>query len=94
MSKRIQELQREIDKEKEKIQNCIHSFDSIFYNPEKVFEPYGIKTVVMGSDIRSVHEGYREKLKDRWTRICCKCGKEQHTYKQKPIIERFEPDFN
>lgn len=94
MNDRIRELQEQIAREKDMITNCSHDYGEPFSNPEKVREPYGIKTVGRGSDIWSEPEGYRDVEKPRWTRICRKCGNEQHTTKQKPIVSDYKPDFD
>ena len=93
MNNKIRELQEQIKKEERKINLCNHDFDEPFYNPEIVMVGYGSKYVKMGSDSYHDYEGYTEKEKPRWTRICKNCGYEQHTYKQKSIIQEYEPDF-
>lgn len=74
--------------------NCQHVFDKSFYNPFTTKEPYGYRTVGMGSDVWTEPEGYRDVEKPRWTRTCKKCGFEQHTDKKKSIIIKEEPDFD
>lgn len=93
MNDRIKELQREIELEKSKMTNCNHEFGKPYYNPDTKTEPYGFRQVAHGSDIWTEAEGYREVKVDRWSRKCKKCGFEEHTNKQKPIIQGYEPDF-
>jgi hypothetical protein len=93
MNERIRQLNEQIRQEEKRISNCEHTFDKVYYNPETVYEGYGIKSVVQGSDIWSEYEGYRNVKKDRWTRKCNKCGYEQHTNKQEPIIKGYQPKF-
>ena len=93
MNDKIRQLQKEIEVEKIKIEKCDHNYGKSFYNPYKINEGYGCVTKGQGSDIWSDFEGYREVEKPRWTRVCTKCGNEDHTCKQKPIVSGFEPDF-
>lgn len=93
MNEKIRKLLQEVEAQKEIMDKCKHSFNYPFYNPENSMEAYGTKMVAMGSDVWWEPEGYRQVQKDRWTRVCSKCGFEQHTDKQKPIITGQEPDF-
>ena len=93
MNKTIEELRKQIAEEETKIKNCDHIFDNPFYNPYEVTEAYGSKLVTHGSDHWYEPEDYRKVKKDRWTRICKKCGFNQHTEKQKPVIKEYTPDF-
>lgn len=93
MNENIQRLQQQIQAEESKIRNCDHLFGDPFYNPETIKEPYGFKTVAMGSDVWTEPEGYRDVEKDRWTRVCSKCGYEQHTTEKEPIINGYQPKF-
>lgn len=93
MNDKIKQLQAEIEREREKMRNCNHDFDKPFYNPETKMEPTGFRQVAQGSDIWTESTGYTEKSIPRWTRKCKICGKEEHTYKEKPIIKGYEPDF-
>jgi len=94
MNDRIRKLQEEIDAEQRKISRCSHNFCDPYYNPETVREPYGFKLVGQGSDVWHEPEGYHDVKKDRWTRVCKTCGKEEHTNKRKPVITNYTPDFN
>jgi hypothetical protein len=94
MNEKIRQLQEEIEREKRKLSNCQHNFGEAFYNPETVRESYGERTVARGSDIWYEPIGYHDVKKDRWTRVCNTCGKEEHTNKQKPVITNYTPDFN
>jgi hypothetical protein len=94
MNDKIRQLQDEIEREKRKISNCRHNFGEAFFNPETVREPYGFRVTGRGSDMWSEPEGYNDVKKDRWTRVCKTCGKEEHTNKQKPVITNYKPDFN
>ncbi len=93
MNVKIKQLQKEIKAEEEKIRMCQHEYGKGYYNPETIKEGYGMKTVAHGSDVWSEFEGYHDVEKPRWTRKCSKCGGEQHTYNQKPIVTGQEPDF-
>jgi len=93
MNDKVRQLQKEIEVEKRRIANCKHNFCKAYYNPDTKMEPYGFKQVAHGSDVWTEAEGYREVTVDRWTRKCEKCGFEEHTNKQKPIIKGYEPDF-
>ncbi len=93
MNERIKQLLSQVAEEEERIARCSHEFNAPFYNPEIRNIPYGIKLVHQGSDVWSEPEGYKEKEIDRWTRVCKNCGFEQHTYKEKVIVEKKAPDF-
>lgn len=93
MNAKIKRLQEEIEAEKIKISNCKHVFNKPYYNPETVKEGYGSVQDGFGSDPHWSYAGYREVKKDRWTRKCDICGFEEHTSKQKPIINGYEPSF-
>lgn len=93
MNDNIKRLQEQIEEEKRRISNCKHYFDDAFYNAETVKEGYGSVQDGAGSDPHWSFAGYRDVKKDRWTRICTKCGKEEHTYTKKPIVIGEEPDF-
>lgn len=92
-NEKIKQLQQEIEIEKAKIRNCKHDFSKAYYNPETVKEAYGYQMKPQGSDIYYEPTGYHDVKKDRWTRKCNLCGNEEHTNKQKPIINGFEPSF-
>ena len=93
MNDRIRELNRQIAAERRNILDCKHDYGKPYSNPETSTEPYGSRMVAQGSDIWYEPEGYHEVTKPRWTKKCTRCGDEQHTYKQKPIIKGYEPDF-
>ncbi len=90
---RINELRQEIGRLQRDIDCCNHTFGQPFSNPEKFMEGYGSKLVHQGSDAWSEFEGYREAFKPRWTRTCTKCGFQQHSYKRKPVVSDYVPDF-
>lgn len=94
MSDKIRELQRQIEAENRRISNCRHSWGEAYNNPETTREPYGSVMITQGSDCWYEPQGYEDVTKPRWTRKCSECGKEEHTYKQKPVIESYKPDFN
>lgn len=93
-TERILQLQKEIEIERKKIQNCSHSFAPTEYDPEETLVPYGSRTVAYGSDVYSEPEGYEKKNIPRWSRTCRTCGYKQYTTKQSPVISSYEPDFN
>lgn len=92
-NQRIRDLQREIERERTTMAGCNHTFGKTNYNPYTVQEPYGSRGVGQGSHFWTEPEGYRYITKDRWTRICEKCGYENHTMKQKDVVLKQEPDF-
>lgn len=93
MNDAIRKLQNQIEAEQRKIANCNHAYGEAFYNPETVKEPYGERVVTQGVHLWYEPTGYRDVEKARWTRKCTKCGREDHTYKQKPVIASYKPDF-
>ena len=93
MNNKIKELQAEIEKERRKMTNCNHVFDTPFYDPEIYQKGYGSVQDGAGSDPHWSYAGYTDEKKPRWTRACTKCGFEEHTYDQKPIIKSYEPNF-
>ena len=94
MNQKIRDLQDQIKIEETRIRNCNHEYDDPFSNPEESKEAYGSKMVAQGSDIWPEPEGYRDVTIPRWTRICAECGNEQHTYKKKPVVSDYVPDFS
>lgn len=93
MNDRIKELQREIEAERSRIQNCKHDFGKVIFDPETVMEGYGSVQDGAGSDPHWSYAGYRETKKDRWSRKCKICGSVEYTNKQEPIIKGYEPKF-
>ena len=49
---RIEQLQREIEKERRNIQTCMHEFGEPYFNPEKYRRPYGSHTVLNDPDMK------------------------------------------
>ena len=94
MNDKIKQLNDQIQSELNKIKNCSHEFGAPYSNPETVMEPYGYRMVAMGSDVWGESEGVREVTKPRWTRVCKKCGLEEHTNKVEPIFSGYKPKFN
>ena len=74
LSKRKEELEREIASINKQIDACNHEYGECLYDPETVKVPYGSQIVKCGSDIYDMPEGYREEQQDRWSRTCKKCG--------------------
>ena len=93
MNNKIKELQREIDTERSRIQNCKHDFGKVCFDPETIMEGYGSVQDGAGSDPHWSYEGYRPTEKNRWSRKCKICGNTECTYKQEPIIKGYEPKF-
>jgi hypothetical protein len=93
-SEKIRRLQEEIRREEELMSGCEHTFDKPFFNPETVREPGSTELEVHGSDAWPVVTSWRSVEKDRWTRKCPKCGYEQHTYKQEPVVAGYQPKFD
>ena len=93
MNDKIKQLQDQIRVEQRKMDNCSHSWSVGKSNPETKREPYGHTMVAQGSDVWYEPQGYRNVTIPRWTRKCSLCGKEEHTYKQKPIVKGYEADF-
>lgn len=92
-NKKIQELQAEIAKEKEKMSHCFHDWGELYYDPGQKIEGYGMKTVVQGSDIWPEYEGYHKVQYDRWARRCKKCGAIDYTEKTEPVVTSHKPVF-
>lgn len=93
MNDNIKRLQAKIEAEQKKVQNCSHKFGEATYNPYIRKEPYGFKTVGHGSDVWTEPAGYMDVKKDRWTRVCTICGKEEHTDKKVAVVSNYKPDF-
>jgi hypothetical protein len=91
---KIIELQKQIEDEKQRISNCNHIFGKSKYDPETVREPCDYKLEAKGSDIWNVPTDYRDVTKDRWSKVCTKCGFIKYTNKTKPVIKDYEPDFD
>lgn len=91
--RRMERLLEEVRQEQQAMENCGHEWGEVKYDPEEVRVPYGYKTVGHGSDVWTEPEGYRDDIKQRWSRECNKCGKIQYTYHQEPIISEYKPKF-
>lgn len=77
MNQKIRKLYDLIADERKKIALCNHDYDEPFYNPETTKKA----SVHMGSDIWTENVNFHDVIKPRWTRICKKCGCEDHTEK-------------
>ena len=93
MNDRVRELQKQIFEENQKMERCSHSWGEPFYNPATEKVGYGSVQDGAGSDPHWSYAGYEDKKVDQWTRKCTKCGKEENTRKQTPVVSRYEPDF-
>jgi hypothetical protein len=87
-------LQKQIQIQRNVIENCKHEFGKAYSNPESYMHPYGSVQDGCGSDPHWSPAGYEERFTPRWTRACTKCGYKEHTYKQKDIVIATEPNFN
>jgi hypothetical protein len=92
-SKRIEELNAQIEAERRKIANCKHTFGKAIYDPEKYMKGYGSVQDGAGSDPHWSYAGYTEAEKPRWSRTCTECGHIEYAYDQKPVITSYEPNF-
>lgn len=79
MNNVIKSLQEQIQKEQDKIANCSHHLGTPFFNLETKREACGYKTIGQWPDVKWEAEGYKDVTVPRWTRVCSKCGKEEHT---------------
>jgi hypothetical protein len=93
ISEKIRQLEAEIRKEQNRIDNCSHVWGTPHFNPETKRVPMGYQLKTQGSDAWSEPTDYEDVLVNRWTRKCLNCGAEQHTNKQKPIIKGYEAEF-
>lgn len=93
MNSKIEELQKQIAQEQNKIRNCSHKYGKPYSDPETISEGYGSKLVQRGSDVWYEFEGYKKVQIPRWARKCSKCGNIEYTYKQKAIISSYAPEF-
>lgn len=91
---KIKDLKRQIEAEEQKIANCRHEWGKSFYNPEKTSEPYGSVFRSQGSDAWTEPEGMKDVYVTRWTRVCTKCGHENHTKKEKITTKSEGGDFD
>lgn len=73
---------------------CHHEWEEPVYNPEIKKVPYGIRITGHAGNMWSEPEGYLDESVPRWTRRCKKCGKLEHTYKQKTVVTMCGPDFS
>ncbi len=91
LSKRKEELERELSLINQQIENCNHEYGEIQYDPETVVVPYGFKTEKHGSDVWTKPEGFRKEERERWSQTCKKCGYKRYTYETIPTA--FKPVF-
>lgn len=94
MNKRIEDLQRQIEEEKRKIENCNHEWGDAVYDPVIEKRGYGSVQDGAGSDPHWSFAGYEDVSVDNWTRKCKKCGHEQHTKEKAPVITHYAPKFS
>lgn len=93
MNENIKKLQEQIHIEQQKIARCSHSFGEPFYDPKAQRIPADHIMVGHGSDVYYESQGYKDVVKDRWSRVCKNCGLIEHTYTQEPVITKYQPKF-
>lgn len=76
------------DKQSELERNCKHEWDNTFYNPETKIELRKNPHSSPGSFDVDRHEI----TIDRWTRVCKKCGREEHTTEK--VVAEYKPVFS
>ena len=91
LSKRKEELERELASINQKINSCKHEYGETKYDPEIVKVPYGENMEKQGSDVWFTPEGYRDEKRDRWSQSCKKCGHKR--YSTKTVPTSFTPVF-
>jgi hypothetical protein len=92
-SQEISDLQNRIKSLQVQVDSCPHiEITEPVFDPETVKEPYEAGMIQQGVDFWP-DVRYRDKVVDRWSKTCKRCGKVFYTYKQKPVISKFEPDF-
>jgi hypothetical protein len=93
---KIEDLQAQIERERQRIANCKHIFGEPVYAPYEKMVPYGFKLDCHGSDCYTVPEGYNKRLTPRWKRVCTICGGEQFTEQTENIVtaSHTQPKFH
>lgn len=81
---RIKELQDEINRCKQSIKDCKHSWDKTIYDPEITKEPVFSHFEPHGSDPEPIYN-WHDKTISRWSRTCVLCGYTEYTKEQGPI---------
>lgn len=71
---KIKDLQKQLDEEQRKIDQCRHDWGEPYNNPGTKKEPYGVKLVGQGSDLWPEAEGYHDVTYPRWSRKFGKCS--------------------
>ncbi len=93
-SDRIKELQAQIEREQQTINNCHHIWGDTEYDPGTKSVPYGRVFRYMGSDSYYEPEGYTQEPVPRWSRTCTICGKKEYTDKEETVQVIKKPKFN
>ena len=91
LSKRKEELEKELASNNHQIETCNHEYGETQYDPETIKVPYGSKMETQGSDVWFVPEGYRDEKRDRWSQTCKKCGHKRYT--TQTVATAFKPVF-
>lgn len=72
---------------------CSHQFDEPFYDPYEATEMYDTGNY----ERQGIHSwpitSPRKVTKKRWTRVCSKCGKREHTEKEGATVVKHGPVF-
>jgi len=90
--KRLEQQLREAKSNQDSLErNCNHQWSEVKSDPEKFREEY----LTGEYETQGVHmwpkSSFRDSYKNRWSRICKKCGKIEYTYEQKAV--KYEPKF-
>ena len=87
---KIKELEEQIKRQKQLINNCKHDFEDAKYDSETYQEWVFTHYEGHGSDPYPAGY-YFDKQKDKWSRECKICGKKEYTYEQEPV--EYQPKF-
>jgi len=83
----INRLKQELYKREQillhKQQTCLHEWSEVQYDPESYQKAHF-------SHYEPTYT-YSTAYKDRWSRVCKKCGKVEYSYEKKPV--KYEPFF-
>lgn len=85
-----QRYEQELNELHREQSNCVHDWDEVIYDPEIIQEPI-YETHWQGVGCWPCVVGHRQRMEDRWSRTCKKCGKVEYTKER--VAVAYKPKF-
>ena len=95
LQQKINSIKKELLNLQSKQEQCNHEYNESKYNPYYNKEMFFTDECEVGDVHHHPEILYRIIKKDRWTRVCSKCGFIDHTKSQRKVVvsKRFEPNW-